>query len=592
MNRKLQTILILIILIFVFVLMFLLNSNTHHFHDEFVFSTVYGEVPSRIANNLSDVLISLKNMYLMHTGRIIVHGILSVLLILNKTIFNILNSLVFTILCFILMNLATKKEKSLLNRILIIILIFPMLWETLPVFSETILWTSGALNYLWPAVFTIFYINVHFEKLEGKRDKKSDKYILPILGLIGGLLHEVVGVVVVSTIFFVLVYEYIKLKKINFTFLSSMISTFIGFLLILLAPGTSARNELATAGNMEYTLISGLRTAFDNFMQTINLNIVMFIVIAICIILFLIKIIKNRKILMEDITYFKFFSYIFSATLVYIAMIVSKEFFMRVCFIPYILFVLAFFEGISVINIKYVKEILLTLLIIVFSYNAYFSILETVQLSKKQYSSWEQREEYIQSEVEKGNKDIYVDKFDVETNTYTYYGEISTSKSYTANKSMATYYGLDSIRINKNYYLDLNLVETSNKGNNKSISISDGEITNTQVFFIIDKNVYDIIQKIEYKKGRYTYNGGNIVLYYYLEKLDEILVTFDKDIKELNINNMKIYDKESIIYNLNPEHISNIITNMNDIEIKEVSSEKISIEVKGENPNFTIKLVK
>ena len=134
---------------------------------------------------------------------------------------------------------ATKDEKNYIVKILITLLILPLMWETLPKFGETIIWPCGAINYLLPTVFLIFYI-----KLIGiffNSDKKLSKckiILFCMFGCIISSLHEIVGIILCSYLGLTFLYLSFKNKKINFPLLIICIFAIIGLFTIILSPGT------------------------------------------------------------------------------------------------------------------------------------------------------------------------------------------------------------------------------------------------------------------------------------------------------------------------------------------------------------------
>ena len=112
---------ILIVLIS-FLCILKININTHIYHDEFVFSIIYG-TEQKIAG-IGDIFTSLTNLYINHTGRVMVF------LQSGNIIRAIVNSAFFGLLIFELIKFSSKGKFA----VPISLLIFPMLWCKIPAF--------------------------------------------------------------------------------------------------------------------------------------------------------------------------------------------------------------------------------------------------------------------------------------------------------------------------------------------------------------------------------------------------------------------------------------------------------------------------
>lgn len=343
-NKKfnIYTFISIIFLILIFIYMLFINTHTHKYHDEFVYSYIYGTEEKCL--NLFDVITSLKNLYQMHNGRIITTGIMCILLILPKILSDILNSIFFALLIYLIYRYSIKNTKNNFIKLLVLLLIFPMLWMTIPEFNGTITWFSGAVNYMWSTVFMLFYIfyiiNIFINNI---KISKTKIFILLFLAFIVGSLHESIGIILTSFLFFLFIYKLILNKKIDKLFLSASICSFTGFLTIVLSPGIKIR-EIATSASNSVSLSNHLLTVFNKFINTIRSNKIIFILMLITIIYLLILNIKKKQNILKDKHFMINIFFIISGILVYIGMIKSPTFATRVTFAPYILFVLAFFR--------------------------------------------------------------------------------------------------------------------------------------------------------------------------------------------------------------------------------------------------------
>ena len=585
-------------LFIIFLYMLFINMHTHKYHDEFVYTFIYGTTEK--CENLIDIFISLKNLYLMHNGRLISTGIMCILLMLPKILCDILNSLFFTFLVFIIfmyssfnknnrnfLNLNNLKINNL-NNLLNIFFIFPLLWVTIPEFNGTITWFSGAVNYMWSTVFMLLYLSMLIKYfINNATLSKSKLTLLFLTGLIVGSLHESIGIINTSFLFFMFIYEVFKNKNLSawwkqkktlqYLFLS--ISSFIGFLTIILSPGSKIRSLATTLGN-----------AVD-FHNTISNSVNMLILtftnnkyIFICILFFIIYFIAKNSIYkcLTDKYFIINMFFIISGILVYIAMIKSPTFAERVTFAPYILFILSFFGIFNLINISNkVKFIIKIMFIIYFSILAIPSIWETTILVKQYYDEWYNRDEFIKYEKSLGKTNIQVTPFFTKLNNKMYGGDISASTSYNHNGSMSMYYGLDSIRIKKNFYLDFNLGNLCKEDNCSCITLSSISETSTEAINILPE--YVLQNQAPYKNKKYSTIGGNITLYYGVDNIKNLRLSFSSQNDHITLNYIHVYNYKNLDYTLYSNKIKNKIYNKNDMQIL-YKNNCIMFDKFGKNP--------
>lgn len=192
--------------------------------------------------------------YLNWSGRFITDYTSSLLLnLFSKPIYMAINSLVFL---FMLMNISfipsVVKDKKLINKnsCTILWIVFFMYWLCNPNLGATSFWLVGSANYLWTIMWASLFITYYFYLLS----QKSNKYalwqilFLCVLGFFAGLSNEVTGSTVVLLSFLVVVYYYFdsnnyiyKFKSHRTIILVSFLSSLVGFLILLLAPGNYKR---------------------------------------------------------------------------------------------------------------------------------------------------------------------------------------------------------------------------------------------------------------------------------------------------------------------------------------------------------------
>lgn len=141
---------------------FILNLNrfSGYTGDDFLYHFVYtGAWPSehlREYHNLWDWILAVHTHMLIWNARMtsIIFEIFAMQI--PKGLFNIINSLIY-VLIGLLINVLVSGKKAFLKPSHLS-LTFLLMWFFLPGMGSTVLWVSGATNYLWPSLVIILFL--------------------------------------------------------------------------------------------------------------------------------------------------------------------------------------------------------------------------------------------------------------------------------------------------------------------------------------------------------------------------------------------------------------------------------------------------
>ena len=137
-----------VLLAFTAILIF--NIFTPYMTDDLSYKTTVLE-----ADSFLDLIKQEYEQYMTWTGRSVGHMILRLFLGGSKAVFNIFNSLIFTLLTLLIYwNIEHKKRYDATLFILVNLL----LWLFGVMFSQTVLWETGACNYLWGITIIMFHV--------------------------------------------------------------------------------------------------------------------------------------------------------------------------------------------------------------------------------------------------------------------------------------------------------------------------------------------------------------------------------------------------------------------------------------------------
>lgn len=152
------------------------------------------------ADGILDLIRQEQNQYMTWNGRSVVHFLLRLMLSCPVMVFNVLNSIVFAVLSICMyMQIEHRKKWD----VPVMLMIHLGLWMFTVDFSETVLWETGACNYLWGTTIILLFMTLLARKCmkDGEetdgldRKQRHRKELLPALfflffGVIAGWCNE------------------------------------------------------------------------------------------------------------------------------------------------------------------------------------------------------------------------------------------------------------------------------------------------------------------------------------------------------------------------------------------------------------------
>ena len=221
--------------------------------------------------SIADVIRSMYYHWLNVNGRITTHFIVqSFTGLLGKNVFNFFNAFVFCLMLFLIKKLIGFKCKYFLGELFI----FTSVLLLMPSFNQTMLWLAGSINYLWSAVFVLFFL------LLLKKNKEeplvfSKVPILALISLLLGWTHECISLPVSMVLG---LYCLINFKRLfNSMFFICALFYMIGTALTVFAPSTLSRAERAGSLNIDFKNILFSFFSLKIFWAYIVLSVSLFI---------------------------------------------------------------------------------------------------------------------------------------------------------------------------------------------------------------------------------------------------------------------------------------------------------------------------
>lgn len=424
----------LVVLSFLLILMY--NIFTPAMTDDLS----YGKIVQG-ANSFLDLIRQEKYQYMTWTGRSVNHMILRCFLMLgDKWIFNIFNSLAFTALTlFMYYNIENKKKYD----VFVYLLINLFLWTFSVSFAQTVLWQTGACNYLWGS--TIIMGNISAFRYCKMRDYGGSSQIAPavglfLMGLLAGWCNEnTSGGGILLILIWITFYVWQK-KRIRIWMISGLMGNITGFLFMILAPGNALRQLHMEE---EHTGLLAIASRFLKCNLAIRNNF--FILLAICIAVFVL--VRLQRAEWEKSRNMLVYFLCFIATCY--ALVLTPEPVVRAYFGAGIFLMISCIQGIADVTDKdlYLKALKISATAI-FTLSFIFTYMDCGAHLVRIYRESNERFAYIEEQKAAGSMDITVPMLrPAFENKYSdaYNSELSENSEYWVNVAYATYFEVDSI---------------------------------------------------------------------------------------------------------------------------------------------------
>ena len=189
---------LLLLLVSIGIIMFLFNRLTPMLVDDY--SYCYSYVDRSRITSISQIIPSMLAHYNSMNGRLIAHGFVQLMLMMPDWVFDLINSVIYCILCMTVYDYIWKLYHEKHNAVLLAA-VFGAFWVCIPSYGEVFLWLDGSCNYLWCTAALLLFIRPALADWPHK-DKPSFWVLYILTGFIMGGLIETVSFAVM--IFFVL----------------------------------------------------------------------------------------------------------------------------------------------------------------------------------------------------------------------------------------------------------------------------------------------------------------------------------------------------------------------------------------------------
>lgn len=232
-----------VLLIFIIFLVIILIEN--HFvwlyHDDYGYASLSylpGFTGCKEMNcSIKDILSFLKFHYNNWGGRILYFFIEILLLRGGLKLFHIVQSIITMFIFYLIYKIASRNKNNIYLAI-VTVLCYGLI--EMGVLRSGVFWATAVVLYLFPMLPFLLFVYIYKPNI-----KIWKKILCLILIFISCFSQEQVGVLCISYVGLYFLYDIIKNKKINISNLIMLISGGVGFLLLILSPGTKVRESMS-----------------------------------------------------------------------------------------------------------------------------------------------------------------------------------------------------------------------------------------------------------------------------------------------------------------------------------------------------------
>ena len=445
-----------------FVLIFIFNVLTPMMTDDLFYSRTVSEAAS-----IWDLFAQEYTQYMTWTGRSVCHMILRFFLLTDKMVFKVANSVVFVLLTLLIYwNVEHKKKYDTPVYLLINLL----LWMFGVVFRQTVLWETGACNYLWGSAIIMSFVTLYRYGLKresgGGREAEGDvprqadglkhpvlwTVFLPVLGVLAGWCNENSsggGLLMVLLCLGFYLYEQKKKnagsgRALKPWMVTGLIGQVVGLAFMVLAPGNAVR---AAAREEEHSGLLGYMARFQKITLAVRENFLILLIIGLLLFIIVYYQKKSWKALWAYSRNGILWAFVFLATcyaLVMTAEPQARAYFGAGVFLT--IAVVQFFVDVSEKEVIFAS--LKTGMISVMLLVMFFTYMDSGANLARIYREYNERDVYLTQKAEEGVTDVTVPmlRSDFETKySDGYNSDIQEDPGYWVNVAYASYYGFNSV---------------------------------------------------------------------------------------------------------------------------------------------------
>ena len=243
------------ILLYLFLLMLVLNALTVPTADDLGYT---------VSSGFLDILHREYIQYMTWTGRSVAHLMARSFLAMPKGIFNVLNSLCFCCLVWLMCRHAEGSRRP--RNTILLLLTALMVFLFAPYFGQTCLWETGSCNYLWTTSIILAFLLPYRLELETQDSRRSGRnpFLFALFGIAAGWTNEnTAGAMILLVLLYLLLFR-CRRHRWSPWMLTGLAGAALGFVMMIIAPGNAVRAAgFTNQSGRVYTLVHDVTGAMN-----------------------------------------------------------------------------------------------------------------------------------------------------------------------------------------------------------------------------------------------------------------------------------------------------------------------------------------
>ena len=261
-------------LFLILIIMFVFNKYTTFVADDY--SYMYSFSDSTRIRSILDIFPSMYSHAFTMNGRLIAHFFVQLFLLFPPYLFDTVNAVFFLMLILAVYKYCFKRDEI---NIFGLAAVFAAVWYFVPSFGQVMLWLDGSCNYLWGITFSLWYLFPYVSLVIERTSIKNTvlKILFVLSGIfIGNWLETASFGTILIAAAMLLVSKFFLKKIIPMYMIMSICFMTVGFILMLLAPGTG-KNKVSAEGLSGY--IYNFLEAMDMYVNHLMWLVIIFIIL-------------------------------------------------------------------------------------------------------------------------------------------------------------------------------------------------------------------------------------------------------------------------------------------------------------------------
>lgn len=246
------------------------------------------ETGERISS-VSQIFLSMKAHYYGMNGRIPVHFLAQLFLLLNPVIFDLINSFAFALFILMICYYAIGSIKKISAPLYF--LAFLLVWICTPGFGESFLWLTGSANYLFGSLMALSFLTPYIKFFSGsfniKKPLLKGLFLIFYLvwGVFAGWTNENISLCLIITQILFIISSAVTGKSIKLWMFFGIIGSIIGSILLFSSPSYSKRSSIWSGSADLFSMLKNFFLNVSNFFDS-SIIIIVLIICALTVLIF------------------------------------------------------------------------------------------------------------------------------------------------------------------------------------------------------------------------------------------------------------------------------------------------------------------